>query len=207
VFVVTETARDVHQLARQMARGEVRAASVAWVTLDELAPELRQRAGAGQRAQATPQAAQQSMGAGVRTSQAAAAAAPSMAQAAAAQPAAVKAAVGRGQPADGWLVPPYVDPSGQGRDSLGRSASPGDVNATVAADKALQGERQARWRYLQRAYKDPHGARAALDELVKREGWTSAAARLAREPEQLGQLLSVPPTFSSSRAVGRSSMR
>jgi hypothetical protein len=27
-----------------------------------------------------------------------------------------------------------------------------------------------------------------LDELVKREGWTSAAARLAREPEQLGEL-------------------
>lgn len=41
---------------------------------------------------------------------------------------------------------------------------------------------------LQGAYKDPHGARAALDELVKREGWTSAAARLAREPEQLGEL-------------------
>jgi Ti-type conjugative transfer relaxase TraA len=37
VFVATETARDVRQLARQMARGEVRAASVAWATADEIA--------------------------------------------------------------------------------------------------------------------------------------------------------------------------
>jgi len=81
-----------------------------------------------------------------------------------------------------------VDPSGQGRDSLGRGSSPGEVAAAVAADKAVQREREARWSYLQGAYKDPHGARAALDELVKREGWTSAAARLSREPEQLGEL-------------------
>jgi len=52
----------------------------------------------------------------------------------------------------------------------------------------VQREREARWSYLQGAYKDPYGARAALDELVKREGWTSAAAWLAREPEQLGGL-------------------
>ncbi len=45
VFVATETARDAHQLARQMARGEVRAASVAWATVDELRPELRQKGG------------------------------------------------------------------------------------------------------------------------------------------------------------------
>jgi ATP-dependent exoDNAse (exonuclease V) alpha subunit len=36
VFVAAKTARDVHQLARQMARSEVRAASVAWATIDEL---------------------------------------------------------------------------------------------------------------------------------------------------------------------------
>ena len=52
----------------------------------------------------------------------------------------------------------------------------------------MQREREARWSYLQGAYRDPHAARAALDEMVKREGWTSAAARLAREPEQLGEL-------------------
>jgi hypothetical protein len=37
VFVATDTARDAAQLARQMARGEVKAASVAWATADEIA--------------------------------------------------------------------------------------------------------------------------------------------------------------------------
>ncbi len=188
VFVATETARDAGQLARQMARGEVRAASVAWATLDELAPKLRQQAEAGQRAQGAAEAAQKPTDTGIRTGQAAAAAVPSVAQGAAAQPGAAKAGEGRGQPAGGWLIPPYVDPSGQGRESLGRGSSAGEVAAAVAADKAAQREREARWSYLQGAYKDLHGARAALDELVKREGWTSAAARLSREPEQLGEL-------------------
>jgi len=189
VFVATETARDAQQLARQMARGEVRAASVAWATLDELAPELRQRAGEGQRARGPAEAAQQSTGAGVRADPVAAAAAPSVARNAVPLPGAAKLTEGgQGQPAGGWLIPHYVDPSGHGRDSLGRGTGLGEVSAAVAADKAVQREREARWSYLQGAYKDPHGARAALDELVKREGWTSAAARLAREPEQLGEL-------------------
>jgi len=189
VFVATETARDAQQLARQMARGEMRAASVAWATADELAPELRQQAGEGQRAQRAAEAAQQPPSAGVRADQVAAAAAPSVARNAAPQPGAAKLKEGgQGQPAGDWLIPPYVDPSGQGRDSQGRGTSPGEVAAAVATDKAVQREREARWSYLQGVYKDPHGARAALDELVKREGWTSAAARLAREPEQLGEL-------------------
>jgi Ti-type conjugative transfer relaxase TraA len=37
VFVARETARDAGQLARQMARGEVKAASIAWVTAEEMA--------------------------------------------------------------------------------------------------------------------------------------------------------------------------
>jgi Ti-type conjugative transfer relaxase TraA len=41
VFVARETARDAGQLARQMGRGEVRAASVAWAAADEL-PRARQ---------------------------------------------------------------------------------------------------------------------------------------------------------------------
>ncbi len=200
VFVSTETASDARQLARQMARGEVRAASVAWATLDELAPELRQQAGEGQRAQGTAETAQQPPGAGASAGQAAAAAALSVAQAAAALPGTAKAAAGQGQPAGGWLIPPYVDPSGQSRDSLGRGISPGEVAAAVAADKAVQREREARWSYLQGAYKDPHGARAALDEIVKREGWTSAAARLAREPEQLGELRGKVGWFASDTA-------
>jgi hypothetical protein len=39
MFVARTTARDAAQLARQMARGEVRAASVVWATRDELAVE------------------------------------------------------------------------------------------------------------------------------------------------------------------------
>jgi Ti-type conjugative transfer relaxase TraA len=41
IFAATETAGDVSALARQMSRGEVRSASVAWATADELPPSLR----------------------------------------------------------------------------------------------------------------------------------------------------------------------
>ncbi len=44
VFVAKETARDAGQLARQMARGEVRAASIAWPTRQELTAERKQEA-------------------------------------------------------------------------------------------------------------------------------------------------------------------
>ena len=40
VFVARETARDAAQLARQMARGEVKAASIAWATREELSATL-----------------------------------------------------------------------------------------------------------------------------------------------------------------------
>ncbi len=45
MFVATETARDVRELARQMRRSEVKAASVAYATVDELSP----RRGSGRR--------------------------------------------------------------------------------------------------------------------------------------------------------------
>ena len=203
VFVAEDTARDARQLARQMGRGEVRAASVTWATADELAPELRQRAGVGRDAPEAMQAAQAARTGAARptpgaitqagSSQAGEHDAPRAGQdqvATAASPATVQ----------GWLIPPYVDPSGQGRDSLGRSASPGEVAAVVAADKAVQRERDARWSYLQRTYRDPHAARAALDELVKRQGWTSAAARVAREPEQFGELRGKEGFFAGAKA-------
>ncbi len=193
VFVAEDTARDVHQLARQMARGEVRAASVAWATTDELAPELRQRAGEGQEAvrpvwpgevPVAPAGTPETVG--ERWDRVAAARAPDLQQPEPTEPATTKAIARQDSPAAAWLIPPFVSPDG--KDSLGRGTRPGEVAAAVAADKAVQREREARWSYLQGAYKDPHAARATLDELVKREGWTSAAARLAREPEQLGEL-------------------
>ena len=48
IFAATETARDLGVLARQMRRHEVRDASLAWATLADLPPALRERAAAGQ---------------------------------------------------------------------------------------------------------------------------------------------------------------
>jgi len=193
VFVAEETARDVHQLARQMARGEVRAASVAWATVDELQPELRQRAGDVQQASKParrdePAAARAGKGDPARDywGRTAAASAADPLRPATPEPNRVKAGAGQGNPAEGWLIPPRVSPDG--KDSLGRGLDAGSVAATVAANGSVQREREARWSYLQGAYRDPYAARTALDELVKREGWTSAAARIAQEPEQLGEL-------------------
>ncbi len=50
VFVARETARDAWQLARQMGRGEVRAASLAWATGEELAPRQDRASEASQSA-------------------------------------------------------------------------------------------------------------------------------------------------------------
>ncbi len=193
VFVSTETARDAHQLARQMARGEVRAASVAWATADELRPELRQKIEV-QEGQGTSQAAERIGALAVQAGGGPVREQPSEPAGdgardplrPAAGPARAEMATPGGVVADVWLIPPLVSPDG--KDSLGRGLDAGSVAAVVAGDSAVQRERGARWSYLQGSYRDPHVARAALDEMVKREGWTSAAARLAREPEQLGEL-------------------
>ena len=72
------------------------------------------------------------------------------------QPATARTNAAQGTAA-GWLIAPYA-PVRPRRDSLGRSASPGEVAAVVAADQAVQRERDARWNYLQGAYRDPHAA-------------------------------------------------
>ena len=43
IFVATQTARDLRQLARQIGRNEIKSASVAYATQDELTPEQRDR--------------------------------------------------------------------------------------------------------------------------------------------------------------------
>ncbi|TLU70681.1 MobA/MobL protein [Lichenicoccus roseus] len=203
VFVAEDTARDAHQLARQMGRGEVRAASVAWATVDELRPELRPRDEEKQKA-AEPVRRDQAPNAPLsereqvrafwdRTAAAGVAARTGT-------PARVQAQAGQDTPGagEGWLIPPRVSPDG--RDSLGRGTSAGEIAAVVAADKAVQREREARWSYLQGAYRDPHAARAALDELVKSQGWTSAAARTAADPFQLGELRGKEGFFAGMKA-------
>ena len=207
--VAEDTAKDAHQLARQMGRGEVRAASVAW--------------GHGGRAAAGAAAARRSGGRArakrlgrllrlrrpeqvpapalpIRPARVGGQVADGPAQTAATPPAAAKAEGRQGQRADGWLIAPYADQSGQGRDSFGRGTSPGEIAATVAADKAVQREREARWSYLQGAYRDPHAARAALDELVKSQGWTSAASRIEADPLQLGELRGKEGLFAGAKA-------
>ena len=208
VFVAEDTARDAQQLARQMGRGEVRAASVAWATADELRPEQRPRTAEGQdpreAVRQTPLAP--AARPDVRTGAADPAraywgqVADGPAQTAAAPTAAAKTEVGQGLHAEGWLIAPYADPTGRGRDSLGRGTSPGEIAAVVAADKAVQREREARWSYLHGAYRDPHAARAALDELVKSQGWTSAAARAMADPLQFGELRGKEGFFAGVKA-------
>ncbi|NPD69021.1 BID domain-containing protein (plasmid) [Lichenicola cladoniae] len=49
-------------------------------------------------------------------------------------------------------------------------------------------------------YRDPHAARAALDELVKSQGWTSAASRIEADPLQLGELRGKEGLFAGAKA-------
>ena len=114
------------------------------------------------------------------------------------QPDPIKPGAHQGTPAEGWLIPPNA--RSDGRDSLGRGTTAGEVAAAVAADKSVQREREARWSYLQGAYRDPHAARAALDELVKAQGWTSAASRVAADPLQLGELRGKEGLFAGAKA-------
>jgi hypothetical protein len=96
------------------------------------------------------------------------------------------------------LIPGYVDPSG--RDSLGRRLDASSVAAVVAADRGVRQEREALSYYLLGAYRDPHAAKAQLDEMVKRQGLTSTAARITQNPTQLGELLGRTGFFASGRA-------
>jgi len=194
VFVARETARDAPRLARQMAREEIKAASVAWATLDELTPALRERAtrdkqgelAADRQTELQPRRrADVSHGLGVPTPSPTAAAPPP-------RPSKEEST------APEILIPGYVDPSG--RDSLGRGLDPGSVAAVVAADRTVRHEREALSYYLFGAYRDPRAAKAQLDEMVKRQGWTSTAARIAQDPTQLGDLLGRTGLFAGSRA-------
>jgi Ti-type conjugative transfer relaxase TraA len=201
VFVATETARDAAQLARQMARGEIKAASVAWATVDELTPAQRPRAQQDVRTDGTAlRADRKTDDATTRHETEAPRRRVSRTQMPIANSARPSA-----QPAGGTeratqeiLIPAYVDASG--RDSLGRGLDAGSVATAVAANRAVQREREALPYYLSGAYRNPHAAKAQLDEMVKRQGWTSTAARIAQDPTQLGELRGKVGFFAGSRA-------
>ncbi len=86
------------------------------------------------------------------------------------------------------MLPAWRDPTGQGRDSLGRRLDEPSIVAVVVRDGAVQREREALWHYLQGAYRDPMAARAALGEVVKQHGWYQAREAIAGDPTQFGEL-------------------
>jgi hypothetical protein len=184
VFVARQTARNVTQLAWQMARGDIKAASVAWATADELTSVLPARArldgpiaSTGRKAEGEPRHE-------IEASQRQKTARPPPA----ARPveSSEHSARHEEQAIPEILIPAYVDLSG--RDSLGRRLDAGSVAAAIASDRTMQQEREALWNYLRGTYRDPYAAKAQLDEMVKRQGWTSTAVRIAKDPTQLGEL-------------------
>jgi len=208
IFAATETAVDVGQLARQMSRREVRAASVAWATRDELPPRLRPEAKlrpeAGQGERTAPEARAGRAGPGERVATVRGDGALSAPSEAPPKPRPIAAASGSASgPASGskpsadapaaprWLIAPRV--VAEGVDAAERSAAVAvagavTVAAVVAADPAVRREREALGQYLAGAYRDPRAAEARLAELVATHGVTSAARRIEADPEQLGAL-------------------
>jgi hypothetical protein len=67
-------------------------------------------------------------------------------------------------------------------------------------DPRYPAQRHDHAHYLSGAYHNPHAANAQLDEMVKRQGWTSTAARIAQDPTQLGDLRGKVGFFAGSRA-------
>lgn len=183
IFAATETARDVRELAWQMSRVEVRSASVAWATADELKPDPRQRAEVVEgklEANATVVKAERGT-AKARGSRVVATPSQKPTWAAEATPSPKS-----GQDTREWLIPPSV--RADDRDSLGRGLDTASIAAVMAGDRSAQRERDALDSYLAGAYRDPEEARSRLDDLVGRDGAVSAAQRLAADPGQLGEL-------------------
>ena len=202
MFVATETTRNAEDLARQMARREFKAASVARATVDELPPDLRVRVHEDEPGEGP---SRQSDSASRRETDAAEPREivvrspvrdPS--------PPVARPAGKNEEAAPEILIPAYVGLGG--RDSLGRGLDEASIASAVAADRAVQREREALPHYLAGAYRDPRAARAMLDEMVRCQGRTSTAARIARDPAQLGDLRRNVGFFAGSRAKAERAM-
>jgi Ti-type conjugative transfer relaxase TraA len=216
IFVARETARNPKQLAWQMARGEVKSASLAWATRDELAPALRAKADAAEaRAGEKPMTDAAVKAAPVSPSEAGRTAEPAKADARVRPDRQMgvgeESITGRERvleqqraemspPRDepDWLIAPRVSPDG--RDSLGRGLDEESVSLFVSNDKAVQRERQAVSTWLQMAYRDPREAGTRLDALVARDGFASAARRIERDPAQLGAYAGKTGLFAGAAA-------
>jgi len=245
VFVARETARDAAQLARQMARGEVRAASIAWPTRDELTQEQKREAEREERARQVKDALTYNTRQGGTLDQVRGLLSPAGRELVDALGAKIdrefrgtdaerdelklhgvrklaekEAREGPVDPAyvrrqaAAWeaqaqekasaveqarevarapvpLLPAWRDPTGQGRDSLGRGTSPEELARVADQAPAAVREVEAQKDYLRGAYRDPDQAAYALDKLIERSGrdLRAAAQTLLEEgPEVLGTL-------------------
>jgi hypothetical protein len=216
VFAAVETARDIRQLARQIGRAEIKSASVAYATADELRAAQKARAadrarevlqGAGARPDAPAVRPQQpAQGAIPRPAAPRSQSSEERASEAAATPIGAERAAKRQAPvapasAD-VLIPAFEGrgPDGVERDSLGRAVDGKSVAAIVASDAVVRRELEARSIYLQTAYRDPEGAITRLNALVARDGAMSAARRLSAEPGILGELRGREGLFAGVKA-------
>ncbi len=245
VFVARETARDASQLARQMARGEVRVASIAWPTRDELTQEQVREAEREERGRKLRDALTYNKRQGGTLDQVRGLLSPAgrelvdalgakidrefrgtdaergelklhgvrklakkearegpvdpayvCRQAAAWEAQALVKAheaeqVREAARAPAPLLPPWRDPTGQNRESLGRSTSPEELAQVASQAPAAMREVEAQKDYLRGAYRDPDHAADALDKLIERSGRDlRVAAQTLREegPEVLGTL-------------------
>lgn len=189
IFAAVETARDVRQLARQMSRGEVRAASVAWAVRDELPAALRARS---ERAEAAEDASEATAEGRTKAARPRDAAPPPSGTESPISPRSAVAGPTPERAAEpGWLIAPRVTTA---------PIEAGAVAAAVAADPDVRREREALGHYLAGAYRDPRQARVRLDELVKMHGHTSVAQRIAADPGQLGERRGKTSLFAGSAA-------
>ena len=214
VFAAVETARDIRQLARQIGRAEIKSASIAYATADELTPA--QKVGADRARKAQPGARARPDALAVRPQQPAQgaisrSAAPrsqssdERAPEAAARPIGAERAArpqAEATASAGVLIPAF---EGRGRDgvecdSLGRGVDGKSVAGAIASDAVVRRELEARSIYLQTAYRDSAGAMTRLNALVARDGATSAARRLSAEPGLLGDLRGREGLFAGGKA-------
>jgi hypothetical protein len=70
----------------------------------------------------------------------------------------------------------------------------------VAGDPQVRREREALGDYLRGAYRAPEVAGQRLEELVDRQGWTSASSRVFADPGVLGELRGRTGIFASRAA-------
>ena len=250
IFVATETARDLRQLARQIGRNEIKPASVAYATRDELTVEQKAqldetRAAELPRSKSGVAQVQHIRGSTMEAygltkdrdtrsegsaEREAGESSPAGQQVVGQRPTQEsQAAVGHTIPGEAGdrlhagtgrdqtqgsasgdrpgetrkvLVAPFeaIGPDGIRRDSLGRSLEDKSIAAAVDGDADVQRERQARSIYIETAYRDPKTALLRLDDIVARDGTTSAAQRVSADVGLLGMLRGREGFFAGAKA-------